>query len=215
MCDGKQTTDITSSRIGGFAVGAFEYAQDEELSIAHHNHVPAPILNAVRWGLPTVVLIRDPVETIISNRGLQLQIGAVEGRDMSQRVSYDTQLRTWMQFYRRIAPVRDEVVVASFEVVTEDFGTVIDAVNERFGTAFARFEHTEEAIEDLRESYGYHALPTAERDRLKNKARRAFESDVGEEADLVQEARGLFRRYRAAGTISKGVLLDQHRRASQ
>ena len=37
-----------------FAVGAVDYAQPEPLSIAHHNHVPAPLLNAARRGLPAV-----------------------------------------------------------------------------------------------------------------------------------------------------------------
>jgi len=44
-------TDATDLCVEGFprsansfAVGAFEHAQPEPLSIAHHNHVPAPVL---------------------------------------------------------------------------------------------------------------------------------------------------------------------------
>ena len=107
-------TDATDLCVEGFprsansfAVGAVEQAQDAPLSIAHHNHVPAPILNAVRRDLPTVVLIRDPVDAVISNRGLQLQIGAREGKEMPQRVSYKRQLRTWIAWYEHVWPGRD------------------------------------------------------------------------------------------------------------
>jgi hypothetical protein len=178
-----------------FAVGAFEHAQPEPLSIAHHNHVPAPILNATRRGLPAVVLIRDPVDTVISNRGLQLQIGAREGKEMPQYVPYERQLRTWIAWYERVWPVRDQIVVAPFEVVTDDMGRIIDAVNARFGTGFARFEHTDKNVKAIRGARGYHALPTEERDCLKAQARERFETAVGADHSLVREARAVHRRF--------------------
>lgn len=195
-------TDTTDLCIEGFprsansfAVGAFEHAQSTPLSIAHHNHVPAPILNATRRGLPAIVLVRDPVDTVISNRGLQLQIAAREGTEGPPHVPYDRQLRTWTAWYERLAPVHDRAVVAPFEVVTDDFGRVVDAVNARFGTDFARFDHTEENVAAIRTSYGYHALPTDERDRLKTQARERFVSAVGANHPLVQEARAVYRRF--------------------
>lgn len=195
-------TDATDLCIEGFprsansfAVGAVEHAQPGPLSIAHHNHVPAPILNAVRRGLPTVVLIRDPVDAVVSNRGLQLQIGAREGREMPQYVPYERQLRTWIAWYERVWPVRDQIVVAPFEVVTDDMGRIIDAVNAWFGTTFARFEHTDDHVAAIRGSRGYHALPTDERDRLKAQARERFETEVGADHPLVQEAQSLHRRF--------------------
>src|SRR5205814_3293356 len=46
-----------------FAVAAFHYAQrPRDVKIAHHAHVPAQLLSAVRLGLPAVVLVRDPEE---------------------------------------------------------------------------------------------------------------------------------------------------------
>jgi hypothetical protein len=39
--------------------------------------------------------------------------------------------------------------VGTFEEVTKDFGVVIDRLNARFGTAFARFEHTPGNLERL------------------------------------------------------------------
>jgi hypothetical protein len=204
-------TDATDLCIEGFprsansfAVGAVEYAQPEPLSIAHHNHVPAPILNAVRRGLPTVVLIRTPVDTVISNRGLQLQIAAQEGTEGPPHVPYARQLRTWIAWYERVWPVRDRIVVAPFGVVTDDMGRIIDAVNAQFGTTFARFEHTDTNVAAIRGSRGYHALPTAERDRLKARARERFETEVGADHALVQEARAVYRRFVEASSVPSG-----------
>lgn len=201
-------TDATDLCIEGFprsansfAVGAVEHAHPDPLSIAHHNHVPAPLLNAVRRGLPTVVLIRDPVDTVISNRGLQLQIGTREGKEIPRHVSYERQLRTWIVWYERVWPVRDRVVVAPFEVVTDDMGRIIDAVNARFGTNFARFEHTDKNVAAIRGSRGYHALPTEERDRLKARARERFETEVGADHSLVQEAHAVYRRFVEASSV--------------
>jgi hypothetical protein len=201
-------TDATTLCVEGFprsansfAVGAVQHAQPEPLSIAHHNHVPAPLLNATRRDLPAVVLIRDPVDTVISNRGLQLQIAARKGNESPRHVSYKRQLRTWIAWYERVWPVRDRVVVAPFAVVTGDMGRIIDAVNARFGTPFARFEHTDTNVAAIRGSRGYHALPTEERDRLKAQARERFETTVGADHPLVQEARAVYRRFVEASSV--------------
>jgi hypothetical protein len=194
-------TDATDLCIEGFprsansfAVGAFEHAQDRSYTIAHHNHVPAPILNAVRRGLPTIVLIRDPVDAVVSGRALHLQNRVRAGDDApAPRLPYAVRLRAWVGFYETVWPVRDDIVVAPFEVVTSDFGDVIAATNERFGTAFARFEHTAENVDTIR-SRGYHALPSDERDRLKQRARTAFAEEVGADHPRVRAARALYER---------------------
>lgn len=178
-----------------FAVGAFEHAQDESLKIAHHNHVPAPILNAVRRGLPTIVLLRDPVETIVSNRALQLQTSVRSGQvSASLAVSDEAQLDAWISFYKQVESVRDQVIVAPFPVVIENFGSVMQAVNSKFGTDFTPFVHTPDRVETIRER-GYHALPSAQRDRLKQKARDVFDREIGEDHSRVQEARRLYRQF--------------------
>jgi hypothetical protein len=193
-----------------FAVAAFRHAQDEPVGIAHHNHVPAPVLTAVQKGLPTVVLIRDPVEAVISNRGLQLQIGTVEDKAMPMHVSFKAQLNAWQSFYETVWPQRDQVVMAPFEDVIDDFGLIIDRVNTRFGTEFDRFEHTTENVEAIRSSRGYHALPSEQRSALKQQARERFMADVGTEHDLVTATRSLYDRF-----VAKADLPENNRMTTQ
>jgi hypothetical protein len=117
--------------------------------------------------LPTLVLIRDPVEALISNRGLQLQIGAVEDKPMPMHVPFEMHFQGWLSFYRTVERVKDQVVIAPFEDVIDDPGPIIDRVNARFGTEFDRFEHTEDNVEAIRSSRECHALPSEQRRALK------------------------------------------------
>jgi hypothetical protein len=62
-----------------FAVGAFE-SVNPTAKVAHHAHVPAQLMRACEVGIPAIALIRDPVDTVISGHGLELQIADVENR---------------------------------------------------------------------------------------------------------------------------------------
>jgi hypothetical protein len=98
-------------------------------------------------------------------------------------------LAAWLRYYRSVETMLDEVVVADFEQVTQDFGAVIDAVNVRFSTAFDRFDPTPEAIRACfswiegvnRERYGIIleravARPSSTREGLKEAYRQRVRS---------------------------------------
>jgi hypothetical protein len=176
-----------------FAVGAFEHAHESGLSIAHHTHVPAQLLRATDLGIPTVALIRDPVDAVVSGRGLELQIAAVNDRpEPPMHVSFGQRLQAWIDFYRCVEPYTDYLVIAPFEVVIRDMNLVVDAVNRKFGTSFARFDHSESTLSAIRSGRGYHALPSQKRDDLKQQAHRRFQRELSPNHPHVQEARCLF-----------------------
>jgi hypothetical protein len=133
-----------------FATVAFELAQREPVRIAHHLHAAAQVIAAVRMGIPVLVLVRDPVDTVLSHI---IREPGIRPREA---------LWNWSRFYEAILPVRDRIVVARFDVVTSDLGSVIARVNERYETSFDLFEHTDanvsrcfEIIEDRnRHRYG-------------------------------------------------------------
>jgi hypothetical protein len=185
-----------------FAVAAFRHAQDEPISIAHHNHVPAPVLAAVRRGIPTIVLIRDPVEAVISFRGLLLQIAATNDEENAFHVSYELRLKAWISFYETIKPVADRIVIAPFEEVTDDFGGVIGRVNDRFGTAFAQFRHTSANVDYLRGNRGYHALPSDQRNQLKQQAREQFDREIGRKSPLIDRTHSLYNHLRQVSPLT-------------
>ncbi len=114
-----------------FAVMAFQLAQERPVRVARHLHAAAQLLEAAKRGVPTILTIREPEATVLSAvaREPHLTVGQA--------------LRGYERFYARIAPACPRFVVADFDQVTADFGTVVRRLNRKFGTRFREFEHTE------------------------------------------------------------------------
>jgi hypothetical protein len=115
-----------------FSVAAFQIANGREPHLGRHLHGAPHLLRARRLGVPAIALARAPEDAVpsyvIRREGLHAEDGLVE----------------YLDFYRTAWQARDAFVVGLFDDVTTDFGTVIDRVNRRFGTSFARYEATEE-----------------------------------------------------------------------
>jgi hypothetical protein len=117
-----------------FAVVAFEQAQRQSVRIAHHLHAPAQVMRAARWGVPTLVLMRDPTDAALS---LVVR---------EPRVSVRQALKNYISFYESIVGYHHAFVAGLFEQVTRDYGAVLERVNARFGTRFSPFDHSEDNV---------------------------------------------------------------------
>jgi hypothetical protein len=176
-----------------FARRAFVMAQSETFDksrIAHHIHVPAQVVQAARWQIPTLVLIRRPRDAVLSFA-------------VWDPISVDQALRYYTSFYETAEKYRDAYVLGLFEEVTEDFGEVIKRMNDKFGTTFSLFSHDEENVDKVftdmdtfaREKYGetrwerkvHH--PSAVKERIKQEIEYDLESPKRKE--LISEA-GLY-----------------------
>ena len=113
-----------------FSVAAFVVANGDELHLGRHLHGGPHLLRAARLGVPAVVLIRRPADAVASY--------------LIRRPSLtpDDALDEYVDFYRTCWRVRDHFVVGVFDDVIADFGSVVRAVNQRFGTSFRPFEPT-------------------------------------------------------------------------
>jgi hypothetical protein len=114
-----------------FAVMAFSRSQSRPVDIAHHLHAAAQVIQAARRRIPALVLLRRPEEAIPS---FLLFHGAL---------SASQAMRTYIRFYAPLLPYKHSFVLARFDAVIRNFGSVIRCVNARFGTQFAEFEHSE------------------------------------------------------------------------
>src|SRR5215216_282833 len=122
-----------------FARRAFVLAQKEspgKIRIAHHMHVPAQVVRAARWQIPTLVVIRRPRDAVLSFA-------------LWDPISVDQALRYYVSFYETVEKYRDAYVLGLFEDVTEDFGQVIKRINDKFGTTFSLFRHDEANVSKL------------------------------------------------------------------
>lgn len=120
-----------------FAVVAFHTSQPTRLKLAHHMHVPAQIIKAARIGVPSVVLIRNPKDAVVS----------FVIRD--RRMDLERALKGYISFYERIIPFQDNFILAPFEVVINDYSKVIEDVNKKFGTDFIASTPKEKDLEAI------------------------------------------------------------------
>jgi len=119
-----------------FAVAAFHEAQlPHDVQMAHHAHMPAQLLEGVRVGLPALLVIRTPADSVLSLAVRAPEIGVAGA------------LRGWVRFHAPLLRLREAIVVATFEQVVTDLGAVVGRVNERFGTSFRPFANTPENVD--------------------------------------------------------------------
>jgi hypothetical protein len=117
-----------------FARVAFNRAQKGTVRIATGLHVPAQVIRAARWRIPTLVLIRNPRDAVLSFA-------------VRDPISVEQALRYYLSFYETVENYGDAYVLGTFEEVTEDFGRVILRLNDRFGTSFSPFRHNDRNVE--------------------------------------------------------------------
>lgn len=191
-----------------FAVRAFRMAQPDagrRLRIATHIHSPAQIALAARWGIPAILLVRHPDDAVVSVLAWARQLNklppeAFKGPDINRLARYWT-LR-YCLFYERARAYRSHFVMAPFDQVTRDFGSVIDRMNKRFGTAFQRFAHTPEAQDAIFRANAVHLSPSPQRDAFKERFRSAYEDDAN--------AAGRERAERVFLCLDQGAFRDEY-----
>ena len=105
-----------------FATIAFQLAQPEPVRVAHTLHAAGHVMAAARRGIPSLVIIREPEETVLSAVVREPYVGL------------ERALAAYTRFYAKLQALRGSIVVARFDTVVHDFGSVIRAVNQRFGT---------------------------------------------------------------------------------
>ena len=157
-----------------FAVDALESVQPRPIAIAHHTHASAAVIDGVRRGLPTLVLVKDPVAATLSHMDRR-KIGA------------EPPLRAWVRYHERIAPYRHGFVVGETKHLSTGVGDMIEALNARFGTSYEVFRPTPAAVATVFEGiedrnlarYGerteFVARPNPEREARKEAGRQEAE----------------------------------------
>lgn len=139
-----------------FATYAFMVAQDRPVKVAHHFHAPAQLMIAADWGVPAVLLIREPIEAVASSTVY------LEQDDPR------TFLRFYNAFYAPLPRYASRLVVSDFSTTVGDFGRVIAAVNKTYNRSFKRFEGTPE-----------------QRQRVEQMIREEHENNMGAQASTL------------------------------
>ena len=188
-----------------FAVKAFQLSQPQAVRIAHHTHSIGQVLWAIRHGIPTIVLIRNPKDVIAS-----LAIRYIEIRNFEIPLSIAFQ--EYINFYKPLLhdKHRDEIVAANFDDVINDFGNIIMQTNKKFNTSFTVFKATPENVQKVFESIEKTHLsitgkenvneimiarPSQAKKQAKEKVEQAIEFEFAKELKAAEDIWNQFRSY--------------------
>jgi hypothetical protein len=181
----RDNTDLVIEAFGRtgttFANFAFLSAQRRRVRTVHHTHAAAQVIVAVNMGIPTLVIVRQPEQAALSHMA-------------RHQVSARPTLVAWIRFHRRLLPFRNRIVFCSFDQMTSNFTPVIERMNQKFDAGFDVWQHTKENEAEIFEqiksrnrgrfSAGQEeqrkrafALPTEEREALKQQLRRHLQAD--------------------------------------
>jgi hypothetical protein len=120
-----------------FATVAFQISQPQPVRLAHHLHAPSQIIATVRAGKPAVVLVRHPRDAAVS-----LVIRA-------PHITMSLALAGYGRFYAPLRPFSAGFVVAQFDDVVVDFGSVVRDMNDRFNTKYSPFVPSPERVAEV------------------------------------------------------------------
>jgi hypothetical protein len=157
-----------------FARVAFNRAQKGKVRIATGLHVPAQVIRAARWRIPTLVLIRRPKDAVLSFA-------------IRDPISVEQALRYYLSFYETVENYSDAYVLGIFEEVTGNFGRVIQRLNDRFGTSFSPFRHDERNVEAVLARVERNSKRKFGETQWENKASRPVAAREGTKRELERE----------------------------
>lgn len=172
-----------------YAVVAFRQAGNKHLSIAHHTHSPSNVIAGCRRDLPTIVLIRNPLDAVAS-------ASIFTGKKPI------CLLDQWIWFYSVCWKFRGNFQVAEFNEVVRDFGSVVSRVNRRFSTGFNNFVSSDENVANvmrevrhIAESKGQGETQVALPARGRLSASNQIKQDLRKERVLLENAERIYADY--------------------
>lgn len=151
-----------------FAVRAFDCSQNCDVNIAHHFHSWPQVAYAVKHNIPTIVLIRKPVDAVIG-LCVHSELEHAVPKKLSKEQHLVSNFKQYINFYKNIPKHQNSLLVATFEEVTQNFSDVILRFNQKFSKSYNTFNHTDDMVETIFNKSGRHLSPSKERDALKPK----------------------------------------------
>lgn len=169
-------TDVV---IEGFPRSANSYARvafllaNPDATVCSHTHSYRTVTRAVALGIPAIVLIREPTRVIAST--LQYDPDVPPMRTIKQ----------YRSFYQHVARLpADRIMLADFDDVIRDFGSVIASCNAMLGSSFTPYERSPESesrISEVLSVWGELAIPDELRE-VRSSLPRAARTDAAAEA---------------------------------
>jgi hypothetical protein len=109
--------------------------------LAHHHHVAAQLKRSVALGVPTAVILRNPIDCVVS-RGYDAPwlVGSVFAQ--------------WIRFFTTAEALAPSLQLLSFESVIGDPGAAVERINRRFARNFeSGFPEASRVFDQMDDAY--------------------------------------------------------------
>lgn len=152
-----------------------------DLCIAHHLHMIGQFAIARRFEVPSVLLVRNPVDAVSSLLVADPPLGVERATDW------------WIYYHRRLIPHRERLLILPFESFIGDPQESVNMVAKFSGLKIDAPDYNQSVRERVRKALvsapGYHekkmpnliAVPTPEKDALKKTIRESVVAQVRRE----------------------------------
>ena len=110
---------------------------NKECNIADHVHTTYQLRRAIKKKIPTVVIIRNPRDVILS------------GKVSNEQLSISVIAWTYKKYLQYVLEMSDEMLIVRFEEVISHPQQIVISINERYNTTFEYEELTEIIQENL------------------------------------------------------------------
>lgn len=175
----------------GFFVRIFRLAQQRPVWIAHHQHSVAQLAEGIRRSLPTVLLVREPLDVVVSLQAFCYQTYE-EKRKEDAGLKADRILRRYIRFHSHALEFRESIVVSDFEDTVKNPNRTIDQINQKFGKSYKGVENLPVRTLMVLSKSNERVRPDRTRDGYKEMFREEFEKHAS--PDRLEEARLIHRK---------------------
>ncbi len=167
----RAVNERTHITIDGFQRSANTYAYyyfkelNKESKIAHHSHSFRQIIYSVEKNIPTILLIREPSDVILSSYLYHFE-----------KVDIKLLAESWINYYEKIINYKSNLVVSHFDQTTSNFSRIISGTNSKFKTNFNSFsnknfeERIKVKISRRKISNNRQSMPSKLRSEVRNNA---------------------------------------------
>jgi hypothetical protein len=93
------------------------------IRVAHHHHVAAQLKRSVALQVPTVVILRHPIDCVLS-------------RSYNAPWMAGPVFKQWIRFFATAERLKASLLLLPFETVTRDPGGAVERINARFARCF-------------------------------------------------------------------------------
>ena len=173
-------TDIT---IEGFPRSSNSYLSrlvrhlNPKLQIATHLHSNANVVQSLKWNIPTVVLIRNPKDAIVSLAALTHEIDTRKNNPL-RKIDFDKSIRDYIRFYKPLLKSKDKFITAHFNEVVTNPVAIIKEINTKTNLSLSEKADMNDFERVLDSGKEFHILPNKTRESLKSNIKKEFSNYI-------------------------------------